>query len=737
MFSRNRAYSRNTAFAKANSRKIREFERPRRPDGTPVPVSEYFGCNTFGWDLMQQSISAADVAHLREVSPSKRKLTRELADRVAEAVKNWALAKGATHYCHWFQPQTGATAEKHDAFFSLGKDGKAVESFVGKLLMQQEPDASSFPSGGRRSTFEARGYTAWDATSPMFLMETVNGLTLCIPSVFISYSGESLDKKTPLLRSITAISDAATESLKLLGDKNAKHVVATCGPEQEYFIIDRALYEMRPDLVLTGRTLMGRVPPKGQQLDDHYFGSIKSRVLNFMMESEYELFKLGVPCKTRHNEVAPAQYEAAPIFEFANIAADHNQLVMEVLKTVAKRHDLVALFHEKPYADMNGSGKHLNWSLADQKGNNLLDPSDNPEENVRFLYFLTAAVKSVYDWGNILRASVASAGNDYRLGANEAPPAIMSVFLGETLTNVLDQLGDPSPFKGVETEINLDLPRVPVIAKDNTDRNRTSPFAFTGNKFEFRALGSSQSVSYPTTFLNCAVTDSLKKMNQMLLEKAPDGNPSKDQITEVIKETYESVKTICFEGDGYSEEWHQNALTRGLKEAKDTPSALEAIRDEKTKKLMVGLGIYDSADELESRYNVLIERYNKIRMIELETSLEMVMHHVLPAAHAQLQQRSETADSLKEALGSYSSVQKKELEKLCKLTDELIAKKEKLSILIEKCRNQEDQVKLGHDLALEGVASLEQIGHIANQIELNIDDDLWSLPRYREMIFSL
>lgn len=732
-----RSSARKAALATTSSRKLRRFERPTRPDGSPVPVSEFFGCNTFGWDLLAQKLPPADLAILRDVPPIKRKMSKELANQVAEAVRDWAVAKGATHYCHWFQPQTGATAEKHDAFFSFDKQGKPIEKFSGSELIQQEPDASSFPSGGRRTTFEARGYTAWDATSPMFLMETINGLTLCIPSIFISYSGESLDQKTPLLRALAAVSDKARESLGLLGDSDVKYVVSNCGPEQEYFVVDKAMYDLRPDLIQTGRTVIGRVPPKHQQLSDHYFGSIKQRVLNFMMECEYELYKLGVPCKTRHNEVAPSQCEAAPIFEFANIAADHNQLLMEVVRTVAQRHDLVALFHEKPYSDMNGSGKHLNWSLSDDKGKNLLDPGENPHENVRFLYFLTAAIKAVHDWAPLLRSSVASAGNDFRLGGHEAPPAIMSVFLGETLTDVLARLGTGETPEAKIREINLDLARVPVIARDNTDRNRTSPFAFTGNKFEFRALGASQSVSYPITFLNAAMAKALDEMNANLRKKAGGNAPTETQILEVVNETYAATKNVCFEGDGYSAEWHSEAKRRGLPDLRSTPEALGALLDEKSRNMLIELGIFNAVEEVDGRYNVLIEQFNMIKLIELETQVDLISTHVLPSVTKHLTDMAKMLDGMDEVLGKVSPTQKKSFETIASHLDTLTAQRDKLLTLVIKAKEMTDGSALGAFLAKDGFEAMKEAYQTCSDLELLVDDEVWSLPKYRELIYSL
>ena len=732
-----RSAARRLAIQTSNNRAIPGFDKPLREDGTLTPVSEYFGCNTFGWDMMKNALPDEDLAVLKAAPRGKKRVTPELADRVAAAVKHWALSKGATHYCHWFQPQTGATAEKHDSFLSFGKDNSPIEKFTGSELMQQEPDASSFPSGGLRSTFEARGYTAWDASSPMFLVETKNGLTLCIPSIFISYSGESLDEKTPLLCSLSSISQYAEEALQLLGEENYGHVVSTCGPEQEYFVVDRSLRDLRPDLVESGRAIIGRVPPKHQQLADHYFGSIKQRVLNFIMECEYELYKLGVPCKTRHNEVAPSQCESAPIFEVANLASDHNQLVMEVTKVVASRHGLVALFHEKPYADINGSGKHLNWSLATEEGVNLLNPGKQPEENIRFLYFLTAVIKAVHDWGGLLRSSVASAGNDYRLGANEAPPAIMSVFLGETLTGIFQSIASEESPKTAAQEIQLDLSKIPVIAKDNTDRNRTSPFAFTGNKFEFRALGASQSISKSITYLNAAVSESLKEMNTALKAKAGNDKATKQDVIEVIKDTYIATKNILFEGDGYSQEWQLEAEKRGLPNLANTPQALSILNDEKTQSMLIDQGIFRSQNELASRYNVLIEQYNLKKIIELECQEDLISSHVLPAAQLQLQTLGQSLDYQDEVMGKASQIQKDFYAKFVGKVDELITKRDELSTLIAKANESNDETNLGHLLAEDGVRIMEEVNTVSNWLELHIDDNLWSLPKYREMLYSL
>lgn len=733
-----RSAKRFDAVSAAGSRKSRVFQRAVDSHGNLLKPSDFFGCNVFSYETMSEKLSAAEVATLKEFATSNTPLAFELADKVASSVKEWAMVRGVTHYSHWFQPQTGATAEKHDAFFSFDKAGKPIEHFTGKQLIQSEPDASSFPSGGRRSTFEARGYTAWDASSPMFIMETENGSTLCIPSVFISYSGEALDKKTPLLRSIAAVSQRAVESLKLMGQKNVEHVMATAGPEQEYFVIDEALYNLRPDLIQAGRTLLGRVPPKGQQLEDHYFGTIKPRVLNMMMEAEYELYKLGVPVKTRHNEVAPNQCEAAPIFENGNIAADHNQLMMEVLRSVAKRHGLVTLFHEKPYAGMNGSGKHLNWSLADSNGNNLLEPGDAPHDNIRFLYFLVGAIKAVHDHGALLRSSVASAGNDFRLGANEAPPAIMSVFLGETLTEVLERLSrNESGMTQREKVINLDLAKVPVISRDNTDRNRTSPFAFTGNKFEFRAVGASASISPSLTYLNAAMADALGEMNKLLKAKIDSGTTIDAAILAVVQEIYNQTKKVCFEGNNYGAEWHKEAEKRGLPHAKTTPDALGALRDPKVESFLTSMGIH-TKDELSARYNVRIERYVKVRLIELETMLEMVSTQVLPAAHAQMQVLGDVVKSSKEVLGTVPQDQKAEYSTISHLAGKLAGDRDALKKFIGECHHGgKDETAVAKSIATDGMKIMDLIRESCNELELHIDDHIWSLPKYREMVFMV
>jgi glutamine synthetase len=732
----NRASARFEALKFAGSRAPRKFLKTfSSPHQHNLKSSEYFGCNTFSFEMMEKKLSSSDISTLREFATSNSPLSLELANKVADAVRDWALTRGASHYCHWFQPQTGATAEKHDAFFSFDKKGNAIEKFTGKELIQSEPDASSFPSGGVRATFEARGYTAWDASSPMFLMESDNGLTLCIPSLFISYNGEALDEKTPLLRSLSALNKAATESLKLLGH-DVKHVIASAGPEQEYFVCDEALFNLRPDLLLAGRTLIGRNPPRGQQLEDHYFGSIKPRILSFMMEAEHELYKLGVPCKTRHNEVAPSQCEIAPIYENANVAADHNQLVLEVLRTVARRHQLQVLFHEKPYAGINGSGKHVNWSLSDNHGHNMLEPGDNPMDNIRFLWFLAGTVKAVNEYATLLRMSIASAGNDFRLGANEAPPAIISCFLGDTLTEVVTKLttAGGGSLTDRARSINLDLARVPVIARDNTDRNRTSPFAFTGNKFEFRAVGASASISPALTYLNAAVAASLSEMNESL--KKISLRPSQEDVLKLIVDTFNDHKRVCFDGNGYSKEWHDEASRRGLPNIKSTPEALAGIKLPKNKTMLSELGVH-RGEEVEARFNVKLERYIKIRMIELETMQEMLSNEVFPAAIAHTRMLAQSAASLKTAMGGIPAEIEKQLRVASDLTAKLATAKDKLADFVASCSATHDELRLASKIVSEGMPLLDDTRKISDELEMLVDDQLWSLPKYREILYVM
>ncbi|TAM35503.1 glutamine synthetase type III, partial [bacterium] len=597
----------------------------------PKKVSSYFGENTFNPETMQKHISKETFEAFKLWMNEGKTITLEQANEIAGAMKDWAMAKGATYYTHWFQPMTGLTAEKHDSFISITGPGKVMEKFSGNKLIQGEPDASSFPSGGIRATFEARGYTAWDPSSPAFIMESKLGKTLCIPTIFISYHGDALDQKLPLLRSDEALSKAAVNLLKLFGHKDIKKVYSTCGPEQEYFLIDKNYYNLRQDLIMAGRTLVGAPSPKGQQLEDQYFGTIKERVLNFMYEVAEEAYKIGIPVTTRHNEVAPHQYEFAPIFEESNLAADHNQLLMDLMKKVALRHNLVCLLHEKPFAGINGSGKHLNWSLADNKGNNLLNPGETPEDNLQFLTVLAAVLRAVYYHADLLRASVAMAGNEHRLGANEAPPAIISVFLGEQLTQILDTLE-----KGAKSSvskhdvIDLGVARLPQFNKDTTDRNRTSPFAFTGMKFEFRAVGSSQNISTPITVINTIIADSLDYMAEKIKKAQGSGKDFNAAVLSVVSEVVKDTKKVRFEGNNYAEEWLKEAKKRSLPNVASTIEALEALTEQKNIALFEKYKVL-TKEELLSRYHIWIHTYNLVLEIEANTLNEMVNASVVPA----------------------------------------------------------------------------------------------------------
>lgn len=613
-----------------------ETVQNRKPVTVQKPshlVSEFFGSNVFTLDKMRHSLSSDMFDRFTTAVDRGEKIDKEVADAVAAAMKSWALSKGATHYTHWFQPLTGATAEKHDSFFDLSSQGTALEKFKGSALVQQEPDASSFPSGGLRNTFEARGYTAWDPTSPAFVIESDATSTLCIPSVFVSYTGEALDYKTPLLKSLIAIDKAATSVCQLF-DKNVVKVHPTLGPEQEYFLVDRALFNARPDLIMTGRTVFGMAAAKGQQLEDHYFGSIPERVMNFMVDFETECHKLGIPIRTRHNEVAPGQFECAPTFEEINLAVDHNQLLMDIIDRVALKHNLKALLHEKPFAGVNGSGKHNNWSLSTNTGVNLLAPSSKPKENLQFLTFFICTIRAVFEHADLLRASIASASNDHRLGANEAPPAIMSVFIGSTLTRILDELEKNAKVnidKGDNMYLKLGINKIPQILLDNTDRNRTSPFAFTGNKFEFRAVGSSANNSPALTVLNTIVADQLNDFKTKVDKIVSKGQKRELAIIDVLRQYTKESKAIRFEGNGYSEEWKQEAAKRGLKNIESTPHALEAYISKKTEDLFQRHQIF-STSELHARYEIRLENYVKKIQIEGRIIEQLVTNQVIPTA---------------------------------------------------------------------------------------------------------
>ncbi|HPI92954.1 MAG TPA: glutamine synthetase III [Deltaproteobacteria bacterium] len=701
-----------------------------------VQVSKYYGEDIFSTKVMMEKLPKGVYRKVIEIINEGSKLDLDTANSVAHAIKEWAIDKGATHYCHWFQPMTGTTAEKHDSFIEFTDAGDVIERFSGKQLIQGEPDASSFPSGGLRSTFEARGYTAWDPTSPAFIIKNGLGTTLCIPTIFISYTGEALDKKTPLLRSIDAINRSAVNLLRLLGNNESKKVFATLGPEQEYFLIDQDYYYKRQDLVLSGRSLLGAAPPKGQQLEDQYFGSIKERILSFMHDVEEELYKLGIPAKTRHNEVAPSQFEIAPIFEEANLAADHNQLVMETMKRVAMNHKLSLLLHEKPFAGINGSGKHLNWSLSDDLGNNLLNPGRTPHDNIQFLVFLMATIKAVNVHADLLRASVASAGNDHRLGANEAPPAIISVFLGEQLTQILDDIEKGKISKATdEAIIDLGVSKLPVLSKDSTDRNRTSPFAFTGNKFEFRAVGSSQSISFPATALNTIVAESLDILATKIKVKAKGGNVSQAAL-DVIKEEVKANKAILFMGDNYTKEWEAEAAKRKLPNKKTSGEALKDLITDKAFKLFEKYGVLSSV-ELKSRYHVRLERYIKEVDIEAVTLANMVQNQILPAA---LQYQRVVAGSVRSAIevigdGRGLKPQKELVKTLSSLIGDTQRLVSELNLRIDKANAISSEEKKASYICSEIKKTMLDIREKVDTLEHYVDNELWPIPKYWEMLF--
>ncbi len=725
------------AIQEVSRRTPRIFDLPKDKDGRPLKVSEMFGSSTFNSKVMKEKLPKSVYNKLQQTIKRGSKLDKAIANEVAHAVKEWAIENGATHFCHWFQPQTGLTAEKHDAFLTFDDEGEAIERFSGSQLIQSEPDASSFPSGGMRSTFEARGYTAWDPSSPIFIAEEPNGKTLCVPSVFISYYGDALDNKTPLLRSMEALSKSAVQILKLFGN-NSDRVVPTLGPEQEYFLIDYAFYSMRPDLVAAGRTLIGAKPPKGQELEDHYFGSIKDRIQAYMQEVEIELFKLGIPTKTRHNEVAPAQYESAPIFEEVNVAADHNQMTMEMLRAVARRHNLALLLHEKPFAGINGSGKHNNWSMQDEQGNNLLEPGKTPSENLQFLVFLVASLKAVYRRSGILRAAIAGSGNDHRLGANEAPPAIISAFLGEQLTTILDDI-EHREFTEQSTEeriIALGISKLPDVARDYTDRNRTSPFAFTGNKFEFRAVASSASVSVPMAYLDVAVAEALDELHAKLTAKIKDGTEFKKAVLDVVREAVIETKGVRYEGNGYSMEWVEEAAKRGLPNLAKTPEALAEMIKPEAVEFFQRMGLFTEA-EVHSRYHVNIERYIKDVEIEIEALKEIVKSMVLPAAFQHQAMMASSIEEVKEVLGAKSPAITRQVAALQDCADSISKLLESVDTLEEKAATasgMEDAAKATF-FAHEILPCMGEVREVCDHLEETVADQFWPLPKYREMLF--
>ncbi len=721
--------ARHEAARTVATRTVRVAARPTDAQGRPQRVSSLFGARTFSMERMKERVPPEIFARFTATIERGERLERSVADAIAHAVKEWAVEQGCTHFCHWFHPMTGSTAEKHDSFLWFDRDGRPIEKFTGSMLIQSEPDASSFPSGGMRSTFEARGYTAWDPTSPMFVMDGSAGKTLCIPSAFLGYHGQALDEKAPLLRSMDALSRAAVQLLAKVGTATAR-VTATVGPEQEYFLIDRAWGSLRPDLTIAGRSVLGARAPKGQSLEDHYFGSIPPRVLAFMEEVETELHLLGVSAKTRHNEVAPGQFEIAPIFAEANLAADHNQIVMQTLRKVATRHDMLVLLHEKPFAGVNGSGKHVNWSMQTTQGENLLDPGQDPEQNLRFLAFLAATLLGVHRHAAVLRASIASHGNDFRLGANEAPPAIISVFLGDFLTKMCDAIaaGTVSNLPTGQALIELGVARLPAVAQDNTDRNRTSPFAFTGNKFEFRAVGSSASISFPTTCLNAAVTDGIDQLVAWIEE---DG--SKDALMNAVRRAMVESTPVRFDGNGYSAEWVVEAEGRGLPHARNTPTALDALDSDAARGLFTRHGVF-TADELHARFEVRLEQYNKKVEIEADVLRALVDTQVLPAALSDLGTAA-TQEAALRAVGTRSTASEDRRMRLVGLVDELHAARTALEGTLSELGDGE------HHKATENVGviipAMERLRAASDALEDFVADGTWPLPRYREMLFQL
>ena len=718
------------------------FRNYRKDNAVEIPkkLSELFCENVFSEETMRSYLTKEAFSSITDTIKKGTNIERHIADQIAVAMKDWALSKGATHYTHWFQPLTGSTAEKHDSFFTPFESDRAIERFNGSMLIQQEPDASSFPNGGIRNTFEARGYSAWDPSSPAFII----GTTLYIPSIFISYTGESLDYKTPLLRAIHAIDKAATDICQRYFDKNVTKVTPSLGWEQEYFLVDSALYKTRPDLIFTGRTLLGHSPAKGQQLDDHYFGAIPTRVLNFMKELEIECMKLGIPVTTRHNEVAPNQFELAPMYEETNVAVDHNSLLMDIMARIAHKHHFHILFHEKPFKGVNGSGKHNNWSLATDTGENLLSPGKNPKKNLQFLTFFINTLKALHVYGDLLRASIASASNDHRLGANEAPPAIVSAFIGSQLSSVLEELekvtdGKLSPEEKTDLKLNV-VGKIPEILLDNTDRNRTSPFAFTGNKFEFRAVGSSANCAEPMTVLNAMVAKQLKNFKDEVEAIIAAKNLKKDEaIFNILREYIKEIKPILFEGDGYSKEWEAEAEKRGLSNFKTTPEALQGAVQEKFIQLFQELGIYNER-EFEARNEIKLEKYSTNIDIEAKVLSDIARNHIIPAALNYQNRLIDNVKGLKEIFGEeeFLALAKEQMDLIRSISENvaqikvgvdelLIAKREAKTL-----HGQEQAEKYCNDVK----PRFEKIREASDALEMLVDDELWPMTKYRELLYT-
>ncbi|MFN8631090.1 MAG: glutamine synthetase III [Chloroflexota bacterium] len=683
-----------------------------------------YGQYVFGEAVQRQYLPKPIFRRLRRVIDGLEPFAPEIADAVAHGVKEWAMAQGATHYTHWFVPMTGSTAEKHDSFLTPAGEGATIAEFSGRNLLQGEPDASSFPSGGIRATFEARGYTAWDVTSPIFLQVEPNGVTLTIPTAYVSFTGEALDHKIPLLRSQEALGKQALRVLRWFGNTEATRVFTTIGPEQEYFLVDRRLAEQRPDLILTGRTLFGAPSPKGQELEDQYFGSIRERILAFMMDLDRELWRLGIPSKTRHNEVAPAQFEMAPVFEATSVGSDHNMLVMQTMRRLAPQHGLAFLIHEKPFAGVNGSGKHNNWSMSTDGGENLLDPGSNPHDNAQFLAFLIGVIRAIDTHAAILRASIADAGQDHRLGANEAPPAIMSIFLGSQLEDVVSQLEQGAASASKQGgDVELGVTSLPALAKDATDRNRTSPFAFTGNKFEFRAVGSSAPIYWPQTVLNTAVADSLAQLADEL-EKLTPGDL--DGLTAILSPIVRQHKRVLFEGNGYSEEWHAEAAARGLPNNRTTVDALPALTTAEAKALFAKFDVL-SERELEARADIFWERYVKVQNIEANTAVDIAKTMILPATAVYLGQLAQAG---------YSKGVKAVADKVASLADSLVDAIHALEHAQHKAHEADSVPAEARVFVDEVIPAQNALRAVADELETLVSDELWPLPKYRELLFQ-
>jgi glutamine synthetase len=734
--------SRMAATREITQRPVRITVRPEE-NGILQPTSVWFGMNTFGLRQMRAKLPKDIYKKLAASIRLGKKLDSEIAPVVAQVIKEWAMSRGVTHFTHWFQPQTGLTAEKHDAFLNFDENKLPIETFTGEQLIQSEPDASSFPSGGLRATWEARGYTAWNPASPVFISETGGVKYLCIPSVFIGYNGEALDEMTPLLRSSDTLSHRAMELLELIGDTGVLRVNTTLGVEQEFFIIDRAHFALRPDLVMAARTLVGAPPPRGQQLEDHYFGGIPERVQACISEVEHELYKLGVPIVTRHNEVAPSQFEMAPIFEDTDIAVDHNHLVMSVLRKIALRHGLQAIVHEKPFAGINGSGKHCNWSLSitsdnQLDGTNLLKPGKTPHQNIRFLIFLAAVLKGVHKHAGLLRAGIAVSGNEHRLGANEAPPAIISAFLGSGLTQVVEDIaaGKTSPKDAEQAMLKLGVAKLPEVEQDNTDRNRTSPFAFTGAKFEFRAVGASQSIAFPVMLLQAAVAEAIGDIIEQLKTEMKTAKSTDDAALSVIAKAFKESAAVRFEGNNYSDEWVVEANKRGLLNLRRTPEALAQILTDEAKALFKNTSILTEI-ELESRYHIRLERYVKDILIELHTVQQMIDTQVLPAAYAYMAQLAGAAGQ-----GAAAGINMQPIVDAANSVSKVIAtlqkKRSELAKVTAKAEHMHDD--LGGQatyLTTTGCDTMGEVRDAADALELIIGDEFWPLPRYREMLFPV